>query len=245
MTRSMSGSPLSRRAALSAAILGSAAMGAGLLAGCSAGQITQTDSQVAAVPGISADSADGQIAIREGLVPYAGRYEPGALVPLEFRIFNRSRQEVRLTGATSGRGQVVLVGEAPGATAAPSPTAPSPTASSASPNASGSRRPNGSASASAAATASATAPASPTPPTSARINVPIPAGEYVLLTIDAGTYLAIAQLQGKELRGGESIEGVSLTFSYSDGTTTTVGPLDVSMAVPLSPLPKPSGAAEH
>lgn len=49
----------------SAGIISAAALSALALASCSAGQITQTSSQVAAVDGASADSEDGTVAVRD------------------------------------------------------------------------------------------------------------------------------------------------------------------------------------
>jgi hypothetical protein len=256
VTRSTPAAPLARRrTALGAALLASAALGAGLLSGCSAGQITGTDTQVAAVPGVSASSADGKIALREGVIAYASAYKTGATVPLELRLFNNSGQVVRLTGVTSDRGQIVLVGGASTPTSAPSPTSASSTSATPNGGASATRRPVGSTSVNtstgASATVSATVAASPatpspTPAGSARFDVPIPVDGYALLTVEAKTYLAVAQLQGEPLRAGESLKNVTLTFTYADGSSTTISDLEVPMTLPLSPLPKPSvGGAEH
>ena len=94
MTRSTPASPLARRTVLRAALMASAALGVGLLSACGSGQITQTDTQVPAVPGINVNSADGQIALRDGVVAYADEYKPGATVPIRVRLFNNSKQSV-------------------------------------------------------------------------------------------------------------------------------------------------------
>ncbi|WP_327006968.1 hypothetical protein OHA72_06600 [Dactylosporangium sp. NBC_01737] len=229
-----------RRLVLGAALLASAALGVGLLSGCSAGQITQTDNQVAAVPGVSAQSADGLIALREGVVAYADAYKPGSVVPIEVRLFNNARQSVKLTGVTAGSaGSVVLVG---GPSAAPSPAAPSSTAPSS---------PAVSSSVSKSASSSPSASKSPTPsPTpavvgSSKIGIEIPVGGFVALSQGTKTYLAVEKLSGEELLAGSALADVTFTFTYADGTTTTIKLPELPMTVPASPLPKPSSVVEH
>ncbi|MEV4507534.1 hypothetical protein AB0K00_01055 [Dactylosporangium sp. NPDC049525] len=233
-----------RRSMLGAALLASAALGVGLLSGCSAGQITQTDNQVAAVPGVSAQSADGLIALREGVVAYAGAYKPGSVVPIEVRLFNNARQSVKLTGVTAGSaGSVVLVG---GASAAPAPAA---TSAAAAPAPSVSR--SGSTSASSSPSTSPSASKSPTPsPTpavvgSSKISIEIPVGGFVALSQSTKTYLAVEKLTGEELLAGSALADVTFTFTYADGSTTTIKLPELPMTVPLSPLPKPSSVVEH
>src|SRR4051812_41217303 len=99
-----------RRTVLSAALMATAALGVGLLSACGAGQITQTDNQVASVPGVNVSSTDGKIALRDGVVTYADQYKTGATVPLSVRLFNNAEQKVKLTGVTSDSGAIVLVG---------------------------------------------------------------------------------------------------------------------------------------
>lgn len=213
-----------RRTMLGAALLASAALGVGLLSGCSAGQITQTDTQVAAVPGVGAQSADGQIALREGVVAYADAYKAGSTVPIEVRLFNNAKQSVKLTGVTAGSaGTVVLVG-------GPSAAAPS------------------SAAASKPSSASPSAPASPAAPApvgSSKIGVEIPVGGFVSLSQSTKTYLAVEKLTGEELRAGMALSDVTFTFTYADGSTTTITVPELPMTVPLSPLPKPSPVVGH
>lgn len=215
-----------RRTMLGAALLASAALGVGLLSGCSAGQITQTDTQVAAVPGVGAQSADGQIVLREGVVAYADAYKAGSTVPIEVRLFNNAKQSVKLTGVTAGSaGTVVLVG-GPSAAAAPS-SAPA----------------SASASGSASASKSPTAP--PPPAGSSKIGVEIPVGGFVSLAQSTKTYLAVEKLTGEELRAGMALSDVTFTFTYADGSTTTITVPELPMTVPLSPLPKPSPVVGH
>src|SRR5690348_9878452 len=117
--------------------LGAVLVGATLLTGagaalsaCSSGQITQTDKQVAAVPGANVKTADGQVSLLNGLIVYAPKYEPNTTVPLDLRLVNDGTQDVRLTGAVTadGNGTVVLVGG--GSSASPS-AAPAPSGSAA------------------------------------------------------------------------------------------------------------------
>lgn len=237
MTRTIPASlPTRRRTVLGAALLASAALGVGLLSGCSAGQITQTDSQVAAVPGISAQSADGLIALREGVVAYADNYKAGSAVPIEVRLFNNAKQSVKLTGVTAGSaGSVVLVG---GASA---PATPAPTSASPSPSVSASR------SASSSPSASKSPTPSPTPAVvgSSKISIEIPSGGFVALSQGTKTYLAVEKLSGEELPAGAALSDVTFTFTYADGSTTTITLPELPMTVPLTPLPKPSSVVEH
>lgn len=222
-----------RRTVLGAALLASAALGVGLLSGCSAGQITQTDNQVAAVPGISATSADGLIALREGVVAYAAEYKAGSTVPIEVRLFNNAKQSVKLTGVTAGSaGSVVLVG---GPSAAPAPSSAAPSLS-----------PSLSRSASGSASPSKSPSPSPTPSAvgSSAIGVEIPVDGFVALSQGAKTYLAVEKLAGEELRAGSALANVTFMFTYADGTTTTITLPELPMTVPLTPLPKPSSVVQ-
>ncbi|MDT7577618.1 MAG: hypothetical protein QOH17_3951 [Pseudonocardiales bacterium] len=143
-----------------------AVVGAFALAGCGAGQITQTSSQLSGVDGASANV--GQIAVRAAEFPFAGNgstavvYASGGTAPLSMTVANIGGTADKLTKASSpvaasvnitgdgtiSAGKLLLVEGAP---AAPAP----PVA------ASGSARPR--ASAGASATPSATpVPAAPT-----------------------------------------------------------------------------------
>lgn len=228
MTRSTPATPLARRrSALGAALLG-ASLFSGLtaLSACSAGQITQTDTQVASVPGVNASSADGNIAVRDVVLAYAPKYEPGATVPIVLRVFNNSDKLVRITAATSQRGPVVLVG---------SPSATPSVTPSATPSGSSSNRPSGSPSGSASPSASP----SPTPTVvgASRFQVDVPVRGFQLLTPETKTYLAIAPLSGSALMAGQSVP-VTLNFAYADGTSTIITDLNVPVSVPLSPIPR-------
>jgi hypothetical protein len=231
--------PAARRLGLGAALVASAALGVGLLSACSAGQVTQTDNQVAAVPGISAQSKDGLIALREGVVAYSDGYKAGSVVPIEVRLFNNSRQSVKLTGVTAGSaGSVVLVG---GSSAASAPASATPSSASPSVSSSASR------SASASASPSKSPTPSPTPAVvgSSKIGVEIPVNGFVALSQGTKTYLAVEKLSGEELPAGAALANVKFTFTYADGSTTTIELPELPMTVPASPLPKPSSVVEH
>jgi hypothetical protein len=219
---------------LRAALLASAALGVGLLSACGSGQITGTDQQVPSVPGVNVNSADGKIALRDGVVAYADAYKAGSTVPINVRLFNNSTQPVKLTSVTSASGPIVLVG-GPKAS-----TTPTPAATSASPSASGSKKPSGSASAAASPSESPSASPSPVAAGSSDISVAIPVAGVVLLSRESQTYLAVDKFSGPPLLAGGALKNVVFTFTYADGRTTTITLPDLPMTPPLTPLPKPS-----
>jgi copper(I)-binding protein len=92
------------------------------LVGCGAGQITQTDTQVAAVNGTSGDVGPF-IALRDVLLPSpaypAGTYPVGSAVPVVVTIINGGDQPDELVAVTSPAGQALVLGATqipPGAT---------------------------------------------------------------------------------------------------------------------------------
>lgn len=109
-----------RRVATAVAIAAGAAFA---LSGCSAGQVTQTSSQVAAVNGNSADL--GAIDLRNVHVQYPNSeeysIEPGGNAVLAFTAINNSLDTPdKLTGITTEfAGTVVIAGEAGGRVIAP------------------------------------------------------------------------------------------------------------------------------
>ena len=132
-----------------AALVG-AMIGAVALAGCGAGQITQTSDQVAAVAG--ANATVGPIAIRNARIEFdtaahgAAVYLAGSSAPLEMSIVDTSNEADTLVSASSPvasavqisgtttipGGRTLVVAGAPTATAAPAATdtaapAPAPT----------------------------------------------------------------------------------------------------------------------
>jgi periplasmic copper chaperone A len=83
------------------------------LAGCGAGQIAQTDSQVAAVDG-AFGNVGNSIALRDVLLPYpsnpTGTYPAGSTVPVVATIVNQSDQPDELVSVTSPAGQALVLG---------------------------------------------------------------------------------------------------------------------------------------
>ncbi len=89
------------------------ALSALALSGCAAGQITQTDAQVAAVNGASGDL--GPIALRDAVLAYPGGdvfgYAPGDEAPLLVTIVNSGDQTDELVSvSTPAAGEVVVGG---------------------------------------------------------------------------------------------------------------------------------------
>lgn len=81
------------------------------LAGCGAGQVTQTDAQVAAIDGASATVQD--IALRDVLLSYPkntqGDYPAGSDVPVQFTIVNQGASTDTLTAVGTPAARRVLV----------------------------------------------------------------------------------------------------------------------------------------
>jgi copper(I)-binding protein len=164
------------------------------LAGCGAGQITQTSSQVSGVDGASANI--GQIAVRGAEFPFTGDgksavvYRSGGTAPVMMSVVNFGGQPDKLTGASSpvaasvniigdgtvSAGKLLLVSGAP---------APAPIASG-SPAAAGSAA---SGSPAASGSASATLSAAPAAPTAALVPT-APATPSVHATPEAGSTAA-------------------------------------------------------
>lgn len=185
-------------------------------AGCGAGRETQTDQQVAAVPGgnvkISA-APDGSVSVRNALIVYPGPngYERGADAPIEVRVFNDTKAAIRLIDVRSPAGDVVLVREG-----AASPT-PSATAQPASPD-----------------------PSMSPPPaaTGGRVDVEIPASGMVVLAPGAGQYLQLAGLTEPIKQAGS----VALTFVF--GNNIQLPEVRVPIAPPFSPEPRAPSVIE-
>jgi hypothetical protein len=231
-----------RRSALGAVLVGASLLAA--VTACSAGQITQTDTQVASVPGSNINSVDGNIALRNGVVAYAPRYKPNTEIPLELRFFNSSEQAAKLTGATAtdGTGSVRLLG-------GPAPTPPPvvvPPAAPTSATPSGTRSPAGTVPPSTTPTepSSPPAPPSPTQDGSSTFSIDVPRDGYQIVEKGgAGGYLALVGRSG-ELVAGNTV-GVTFTFSYADGSTTTLK-ADLPVGIPLTAPARstPSAGAE-
>ncbi len=83
------------------------------LAGCGAGQLAQTSSEVSAVDGTSGNVGHF-IALRNVLLPYppsqTGTYPAGSTVPVVLTIVNQGDQPAELVAVTSPAGQVQVLG---------------------------------------------------------------------------------------------------------------------------------------
>lgn len=209
------------------------------LSGCSAGQVTQTASQVAPVPGT--DATFGPIALRNLVIEYNGPegYAAGSDAPLVVRIFNDGAEPVTLTGVTADKAAAVnLVGTPEVVTPTTSPTLPT-TTESASPEDSptGEASPGTDESPSPDESPEPTASPSPTPtpttPAAQPISITIPPQSYVLLVPGASEagHLVLVGLTEAILPG----ESVTLTFTFDDGTTAVV---EVPLAPPVGAVPR-------
>ena len=96
-----------------ALVAAGAVLGAIALAGCSAGQITQTDTQVSAVVGAS--GGVGLIAVRDAQIEFgeqakgANIYPRGGAAPLQMSIINSGGQPDRLVSASSPVASTVTI----------------------------------------------------------------------------------------------------------------------------------------
>ncbi len=199
------------------------------LAGCSAGQLTQTSSQVAAVPGVNVNA--GAIALRNLVIPYndPGGYPAGSDAPLDVRIFNDGVTTIRLVGASADKAAAVSLVGPPEPVVTPAPASPLP-ATSASP--SPSAAPTGSPPASPPASVSPSPAASPSAepsapaPASSAISIEIPAQSFVALVPGEGAYLELTGLKEAVLPGS----WVTVTFTFDNGVS-------VPAQIPLAPQP--------
>ncbi len=212
------------------------------LAGCSAGQVTQTSEQVAAVPGTDADA--GSIALRNLVIVYDGPegYPAGGDAPLVVRLFNNGPEAITLTGVTADKAASVQLVGSPTVEPTQTPSAPPPEATAtspapeASPTATGSPSPETSptGSPSPEPTAEATTP----PPAPLPLSITIPPQSYVLLVPgEADGHLVLTGL-AEEITPGESI---LVTFTFDDGVTVTVA---VPLAPPQNQIPRATPVVE-
>jgi copper(I)-binding protein len=219
--------------------LAALAAGAGsvlALAGCSAGLVTQTASQVAPVPGADVDA--GPIALRNLVIEYHGPegYPAGSDAPLVIRLFNNGLDPVTLTGVSADKAAAVnLVGD---------PTVVTPTAS---PTLPPSPEPTGTADAEptpedteedATATATPTASPSTAPPVSQPLSVTIPPQSYVLLVPGGESGYLVLNGLTEAIAPGES---VNVTFTFDNGVTTVV---PVPLAPPVDAVPRATPVVE-
>jgi hypothetical protein len=234
--------PETHRARLVAAFaLAAGVVALAALSACSSGQITQTSSQVGAVPGANGNAGPGgTVALRNALIPYDGVngiYPQGGNAPIEVRIFNNGPKTITLVNVTA-EGTAAKVLPVFGARAAkPVPTTVAPT--SASPAASGSASPSGGPSG--APTSATPSPTPPAPaPVATTISVAIAPSGYALLVPAETTYLQLTGLT-TNLTPGVS---VPVTFFFDDGSQVTlrlpVGPATVAVPRP-SPVVSAAG----
>ena len=254
MPRSITGTPPRRRFLGVAALLASPAAALALMSGCSAGQISQTDNMVPAVPGTNLDVQGGAVdaSLRNLMITYNAPegYPVGGTAPVVVFVANNNQDQPLVLAsvtATDGKGgpslgSVVLTGGSVSTQKNPAPGA----SGSAAPSASASAVPSASASASASPStapsgaASATPTGGPSAPTGSPINLTIPANSYVQLDQQLGAHLAITGLTRPLAPGHQAY----LTFTF-DGAPPAGTP--VPFEVPLSPPPRvvPSGANEE
>jgi Protein of unknown function (DUF461). len=208
------------------------------LAGCSAGQITQTATQVAPVVGIDVDAGD--IALRNLVIEYNGPegYPAGGDAPLVVRLFNNGPEAITLVGVSADKAEAVVLAGTPtvvSPTGLPTqPPSPEPTASpdeEASPSPTDTAEP----------TASPTATPTPTTqrPVTEDVSVTIPPQSYVLLVpgeSESG-YLLLVGLREAIIPG----ESINVTFTFSNGASVVV---PVPLAPPVHEVPRATPVAD-
>jgi hypothetical protein len=202
-------------------VAGAATVAVIALAGCSAGQVAETAVLKTPVSGLSTESPDGSLLIRNLQVTYNSPtgYPAGAAAPLEVALFNKSKDSITVAisskpGGSDGQvsaQQVGVVGSA-SASASASAAAPSPSAA-------------GSASPSTSPSALVTPAAGP-----ARFTMP----PLSSLTFQAGDK---QQLQAIGL-SGKLFPGASLSLVFEVSTTDKPIEVQAPFAVPTSPAPR-------
>jgi copper(I)-binding protein len=130
-----------------AAVVTGAVIGAMALAGCGAGQITQTSTQVPSIVG--ANAGNQSVVVRDAHIEFADEakganiYPRGGAAPLQMSIVNTGGEPDRLVSASSpaaasveisgeaeiASGRVLLIEGEPAAAAAPAPASAAPPAS--------------------------------------------------------------------------------------------------------------------
>ncbi|HET8640464.1 MAG TPA: hypothetical protein VFM37_00910 [Pseudonocardiaceae bacterium] len=210
---------MTRTSVLAAGVL-AASVTVAFAGGCSAGQVTQTDQQVAAVPGVSTDLAvaGGRVSVRNVLLPYPGAqgYPQGSSAPVEVAIFNDTRRPLRVRVSSPDAAQVVLSAPTP-SPAGPATASPSATAS---PRATAS--PSATASPGAAATSS---------PAGGAAELEIPAGGYTVFTSGSPRQLRLVGLATARKPG----QSVRLRFEFTGGAAVEVS---AGIAPPFTPAPR-------
>ncbi|WP_157641393.1 hypothetical protein [Longispora albida] len=197
------------------------------LSGCSAGQVTQTSDQAAAVPGATQTVAfkdsdglvTGSVALRDLMVQYKeGGYAAGGNAPLVVRVFNQGTTPIKLCKAESDKATSVGAGTA--AAPAASASAPAPT-------------PSGSASA-----APSAAPSAPAAGGSCPLNITVAGSGYALLTPGQAGALELKGLSEKLLAGHQV--PMKFTFENDKGQVETTKVFQVPVGPPSTPAPRAS-----
>ncbi|MBO4210063.1 hypothetical protein [Micromonospora echinofusca] len=236
MTRSIRGS---RRAAVLLAGLATAT--SLLVAGCGSGQVAETAAKEPSIGGVNVQTPDNAFKIRNANVAYPSTegYPAGGTAPLTLALYNDSPRAVTVT-VTSDSARTVSLGGAAAPAATASATASATPETTGSPSATAGATPSAPGTESPAATPTPEAtPAAPAAPAT----IELPAGGYVLLNPEAGSFLQLVGLN-QALRPGQA---VNVTFDFGQGVTLATS---IPVAVPLTPVPPASpvigeGAAEE
>ena len=215
-----------------------AAVGLGValvVAGCSAGQYTQTDQQVAAVNGAFGQTKDGAIALREAELAFPAEkyYTAGADAPLKVTIVNQGTKadklvkvsaagagEVKISGSTDLPAGFALNGKILERAATPKSSAPSST--------------TGAASSTTAGAGATTTPGGGVP-SSAPVRPTTSGGG----TTSVSTVELVITALGRDLRPGQTIP---VTFTFQNAGQVT---LQVPIANDGDARPPASGGSGH
>lgn len=184
------------------------------LSACSAGQVTQTATQVRDKTGGSAQTGDLTIRAVQVVHPPGGVHPVGGSAEVTMAIVNRGQVEDRLVDVTGPAFGGVVAG------VVPAPTAPAVTPDSASPPATD---PVGS---------SALAAGAPVSETTA-VDIPIPAAQVVFIGTNGST-LVLDEL-ARPIDAAQSVQ-LTLTFARAGQTTVTAVMEPPPSVLPRSPV---------
>jgi copper(I)-binding protein len=222
---------LQNRRVLGSAVLTALVMGAALvLAGCGAGQITQTAGQQAAING--ADAQVKTLAIRDAVLqfPPNGAYPTGSDAALQLTIVNDGSNDDELVSVSSdaAAGAVILGSKTivarsslfvtPPTAGAPVTTSPSSSAPGVTSSSPATTTSSGSASASPTSTSTSTSPTS-TSPTSTSPTSTSPSSPTSSPSVAIGTASIVLQGLKQPVWPGQTIK---VTFVFRDAGTITV-----------------------
>jgi hypothetical protein len=235
---------------------------AGLLAGCSAGQLAETSLEVSAVGGSSGQSVVAEpnqvISIRNATIDYrAGGYQTGQTAPLTLWVVNDTNVPVTLSdvqvlaknGSPAGQVEPCAAG-APVASATPSaagsavPSGAVPSGSASAPAGSASATPSDSTSATPGGPAESPAASPSAVPTTVDITIQ-PTKTAVLSTGSSDGCLEIANLTspvstGMVIKSIFTFHGPNGQVYPTIGSTDASNPFALPVAVPDSPEPRTS-----